>query len=232
MNRRKFLKTGIGAAAGAALAGRVVSPLEAASANPAVPSGDEIFGWVTDMYNFGKADRYGYRMPGTKSDHQNAEYIVKKFQQFGLADVKKESVPAAVAFPDKWTLTVRAAGKKDEEIPCCFLRYVKFTDAAGLSAPMVYVGAGRDEDYAKVDVKGKIMVADATSDGLRVSHARGNTPTKFVWPNSYYTYDPNSTLANDKSAENWPTTLARRIRTPCRKARRASSASWTSWAAT
>jgi len=25
---------------------------------------------VEDMYNFGKADRYGYRMPGTKSDRK------------------------------------------------------------------------------------------------------------------------------------------------------------------
>ena len=215
MNRRNFLKTGLGVAAGATLAGGVEHPLLAA-ASPTLPSNDEIFGWVEDMYNFGKADRYGYRMPGTKSDHQNAEYLLKKFQKFGLKDTRKESVPAAVAFPDKWTLTVRAEGKKEEDIPCSFLRYVKFTDASGLSAPMVYVGAGSDEDYAKVDVKGKIVVADATSDGLRVSHAR-NTPTKFAWPSSYFTYDPNGTLANDKNAENWPTTLARRYQDAVQK---------------
>ena len=69
MNRRNFLKTGLGVAAGATLAGGVQHPAWAA-ANPTLPSNDEIFGWVEDMYNFGKADRYGYRMPGTKSDRK------------------------------------------------------------------------------------------------------------------------------------------------------------------
>src|SRR6266849_3890950 len=96
MNRRNFLKKGLGVAAGATMAGGVQHPAWAA-ANPTLPSNDENFGWVEDMYNFGKADRYGYRIPGTKSDHQNAEYILKKFQKFGLKDTKKESVPAAVA---------------------------------------------------------------------------------------------------------------------------------------
>ncbi len=214
MNRRNFLKTGLGVAAGATLAGGGQRPMWAA-ANATLPSNDEIFSWVEDMYNFGKADRYGYRMPGTKSDHQNAEYILKKFQKFGLKETKKESVPAAVAFPDKWTLTVRAEGKKEEEIPCCFLRYVKFTDAAGLSAPMVYVGAGSDEDYAKVDVKGKIVVADVTSDGLRVPYTR--PAPKFTWPNSYFTYDPDGTLPSDKNDENWPTTLGRRYQDAVQK---------------
>lgn len=207
MNRRRFLKTGLSATAGAALVGAVTHPMWA-SANPSIPSNDEIFSWVEDIYNFGKVDRYGYRMPGTKSDHQNAEYILKKFQQFGLKDTKKESVPAAVAFPDKWTLTVRSEGKNDEEIPCYFMRYVKFTDAAGLSAPMVYVRTGSDEDYAKVDVKGKIVVADATSDGMRVPNVRPAI-TKFTWPKSYFTYDPDNTLYNDKNDENWPTTVGR-----------------------
>src|SRR5580704_15417366 len=116
MNRRKFLEAGIGAAAGAALVGNLPA-WSAAHEGAMLPSSDEIFGWVQDIYNFGKADRYGYRMPGTKSDKQNAEYLLAKFQKFGLKNTKMEPVPEAVAFPDKWKLTVRAGGK-EQEIPC------------------------------------------------------------------------------------------------------------------
>jgi len=83
-------------------------------------------------------------------------------------------------------------------------------------APMVYVGAGSDEEYAKVDVKGKIVVADATSDGLRVPYNRPSPP-KFTWPNSYFTYDPDNTLPNDKDTENFPTTLSRRYQEAVQK---------------
>jgi hypothetical protein len=158
----------MGTAAGAALAGSLPA-WAAGHEGAALPSSDEIFGWVQEIYNFGKADRYGYRMPGTKSDRQNAEYLLAKFQQFGLKNTKMEPVPEAVAFPDKWKLTVRGGGK-EQEIPCYFLRYVDFTPAAGVSAPLVYVGKGTPADFAKVDVKGKIVVGDVTGDGFRFPH--------------------------------------------------------------
>jgi hypothetical protein len=201
MGRRRFLKTGVSAAAGAALAGGLAYPSRAAATSTAVfLSNDELFGFVEDMWRFGNADRYGYRMPGTKSDHQCAEYLLKKFQDFGLKNTKIEPIPEAVALPDKWTLTVHAGGKSDE-MPCSFLRYAKFTDAEGVSAPMVYVGRGTDADFAKTDVKGKIVVADIVSDGMRVPLFRAN---KFEWPDSFFTYDPKGTLADDKNCENWP----------------------------
>src|ERR1700733_6975938 len=140
MNRRKFLQTGAAsAAAGAALVTGLKYPPAAAAAPAAhessLASPDEIFGWVQDMWTFGNEDRYGYRMPGTKSDKQNAEYILAKFNEFGLKDTKMEPPPIAFAFPDTWKLTVRG-GDKQEDIPCYFLRYAKFTDSSGTSAPM------------------------------------------------------------------------------------------------
>ena len=87
MNRRKFLKTGVDAAACAALAGTALAggayPAWAAGTpEPVISSGDDLFGFVEDMWRFGNADRYGYRMPGTvKSDKQNAEYIYKKIRK-------------------------------------------------------------------------------------------------------------------------------------------------------
>ena len=213
MDRRLFLKTGVGAVAGAASVAGVSSPLLASSAVAAtkhemLTSPDEIFGWVQDMWTFGNEDRYGYRMPGTKSDKQNAEYIFAKFNEFGLKDTKIEPHPVAVAFPDTWKLTVRAGGK-EMDLPCYFLRYAKFTDAKGITAPLVYVGKGTDADYQKIDVKGKIVVADVISDGTRVPLFHHNRYYS-MWPQSDFTYDPANTLADDKTSENWPNSFAPR----------------------
>jgi hypothetical protein len=209
MDRREFLEAGIGAAAGAALIGSLPA-WSAAHGAAELPSCDEIFGWVQDMYNFGKADRYGYRMPGTKSDKQNAEYLLAKFQKCGLKDTKLEPAPEAVAFPDAWKLTVRAGGK-EEEISCHFLRYANFTTAAGVSAPMVYVGKGTSEDFARVDAKGKIVVGDVTGEGFRIPSPQSahNWSMNFDefnknWPKTFFTYDPDNTLADDKNSESYP----------------------------
>lgn len=190
MNRRRFLHAGLGAAAGAWTGG--LARRSAAATPPTVPSTDEIFGWVEDIWRFGRADRYGYRMPGTKSDRQTAEYLQKKFVDFGLRDTRLEPLPVAAAFPDTWTLTVQTGGRA-EGIPCHFLRYARFTGPAGVSAPLVYVGLGTDADFDKVDVTGKIVVVDVVSDGLST-----------ISPHVFFRYDPQGTLAGDKVAENWP----------------------------
>lgn len=190
MNRRRFLYAGLGAAAGAWAGG--LAQRGAAATPPAVPSTDDLFGWVEDIWRFGHADRYGYRMPGTQSDRQTAEYLQKKFVDFGLHDTRMEPLPVAAAFPDTWTLTVRAGGNTDE-VPCHFLRYARFTGPAGVSAPLAYVGLGTDADFDKVDVAGKIVVVDVVSDGLAAASSR-----------VLFRYDPQGTLDGDKVSENWP----------------------------
>jgi hypothetical protein len=203
MNRRRFLNTGLMAMTAAGISNEISVPGWTAT-SPEAPSNDEMFGWVEDMYRFGQADRYGYRMPGTKSDRQCAEYLLKKFQQFGLKDAKMEPWPVAAAFPDRWDLTVRANGKT-ENIPCYFLRYVKFTGPSGISAPLVYVHEGNEADFAGVDVKGKIVVANVGSPGQ--VHPRTAEPDKFKWPESFFTYDPGNTLAGEKWADNYPLSI-------------------------
>jgi peptidase M28-like protein len=189
IDRRHFLETGLGVAAGAALA---AFPSAASAAAPAAADTAEIFGWIEDLWRFGRDDRYGYRMPGSKSDRQGAQYVFDRFAQFGLKNSRLEAIPAAVALPDRWTLTVRRDGRA-EEMPCCFLRYAKFTGAAGVSGPIVYVGHGTEADFARSDVRGKIVLADVVSDGWdRLS------------PYSFYKYDVHGTLAGDKARENWP----------------------------
>ena len=75
----------------------------------------------------------------------------------------------------------------------------------------MYVGKGTDEDYAKIDVRGKIVLADIVSDGARVPYFHAN---RFKWPDSLYTYDPGNTLADDYSSLTWPNSLSARATEP------------------
>src|SRR5882757_6280802 len=136
ISRRELLAGG-----GALTLASLAPGLAAAAAAPDAASNEESFRWVQEMYELGRQDRYGYRMPGTKSDHEAAHYLAGKLRQFGLSDVRLESVPIAVAFPDRWNLRVHAEGQT-EEVPCSFVRYCRYTPAEGVSAEMVYVGEG------------------------------------------------------------------------------------------
>jgi hypothetical protein len=156
-----------------------------------IPSNGEMFGWIKDIWKIGDEGQYGYRMPGTPADWAGAEYVADKFAEFGL-QTEIEDFFLPICFPDEWSLTISVNGV-DESIPAGFVRYAKFTD--GTSAPMVYVGTGTEEEFAAVDVAGKIAVVDLVAPGL---------PTAILGLFGMYTYDPENTLPGDKITENWP----------------------------
>jgi len=163
---------------------------------PRVPSEDEMFGWIEDMWEIGINGRYGYRMPGTHADLLGAQYTLEKFEEAGLEDAFMEPVPADLCFPDEWNLTVHSS-EGDEEISSYFLRYVGFTDEDGVTAPLVYVGAGSEEDFEGTDVEGKIVLVDI----LGAPWAYTGFLENFV----LYEYDPDGTFgAGEMATENWP----------------------------
>jgi hypothetical protein len=188
ISRRELLAGG-GALALASLAPDVATAA-AAAAGPA--SNEEIFGWVQELYELGRRDRYGYRMPGTRSDHEAAHYLADKLRRFGLSDVRLEPVPIAVAFPERWSLQVHAGGQT-EEVPCSFVRYCRYTAAEGVNAEMVYVGEGSKADFDRVDVKGKIVVVDMVVTGIMPTMG----PTLFA-------YDPDDTIKLEEGKAKWP----------------------------
>jgi hypothetical protein len=179
--------------AGALLAGLVPGLQAAVPTAPQGPvSNEEVFRWVEDLYELGRKDRYGYRMPGTKSDHEAAHYLARKLTGFGVPDVRLEPVPIAVAFPDRWSLKLRAGGRT-EDILCSFVRYCRYTPAEGVSAEMVYVGEGSPADFDRVDVKGKIVVVSMVVGGIMPTEG----PT-------FYTYDPDDTIELENGKAKWP----------------------------
>jgi hypothetical protein len=177
--------------------------LEASIAQPHVsvpgyegmPSNDEMFGWIETMWEFGDRDRYGWRMPGTRSDHQASAFLEQEFREAGLQQVRREAVSIPVHFPEYWSLTLQANGTS-EEIPCSFIRYAAGTPPEGVSGNLVFAGRGSKEEFqAKArEVAGHIAVVELYSDGYRINY--GNPP---IW-----TYDPNRTLAGDMYSETYP----------------------------
>ncbi len=157
-----------------------------------LPSNGEMNGWVRDLWNIGVRGEYGYRMPGTLADLQGTNYVLKKFQKFGLVNTFLEPVPATYSFPDTWKLEVNGTN-----MPCYFLRYVGFTSPQGLTAPLVYVGRGSDAEFDAVPggVAGKIVVVDIYALP---------TPTSAFLPATIFQYDPHGTLVGDNVMENWP----------------------------
>jgi hypothetical protein len=137
-------------------------------------------------------------MPGTQADIECAEYILDKFDMFGLKNTLLEPVPIPVSFPDVWSLTTHVEGV-DTSIPCGFVRYAAFTPPEGISAEMLYVGIGSPDDFAAADsasgVAGKIVVVDLFAPGI---------PMAALDIFDLYTYDPDNNLAGDKITENWP----------------------------
>jgi hypothetical protein len=169
-------------------------PLSAAMAGGMASSitDDDIMAWAKAMHALGVGDRYGYRMPGTASDHANANYIAGELRKLGLVDVMLEPVPVAIAFPDHWSLEIHLNGKR-EALPCSFLRYAGYTTPEGVTAELVHVGKGKAADFAAKDVRGKIVMVDV---GLP-----GGAPRMGA---DYYTLDRNGTIPQDEANFAWP----------------------------
>lgn len=159
-----------------------------------LPSTIEMYAWVWRLWLTGALSEYGYRMPGTDADHNAANYILDKFEDFGLQDTSLEPVSAPLSLPDRWSLTLQM-GTTGERIPSSFARYAGFTPPEGITAEMVYVGQGTPADFAAKSVAGKIVVVDVIAPP---------TPMSAFDPISLFVYDPDNTMPGDNAIENWP----------------------------
>jgi hypothetical protein len=110
---------------------------------------DDIRSWVSDLVSLGS------RRPGSAAERSAQQYIMDRYREFGLEDIRREPFEITVWNADQYTLTVNG-----RNIPCFYLPYSAFTPAEGLSADLVYLGEGREEDFAATDVAGKIVAVD------------------------------------------------------------------------
>ena len=109
-----------------------------------LPAEDEIFGWIETVV------AQGIRRPGYPADEWCERWLVERFTELGLQDVRLEPVELAVWTPRSASLTVWPEGDPGGalELPAFALPHTEPTD--GLEAVVTRLGAG--------DAKGAIAV--------------------------------------------------------------------------
>ncbi|MEU2234072.1 M28 family peptidase [Streptomyces vietnamensis] len=142
----------------------------------------------------------GFRMTGAPADEAAANYIADQFSSIGASSVRKEPVPV-----DAWTLKGASVTVEGRAMTASQFPGVPGTNGA-LTAPIVYVGQGRANDYTGKDVTGKLVLVDIEFDdywfNLTGEEARRRGAVGIVFTNGAntapYHADPNG-LASDES---------------------------------
>ena len=100
-----------------------------------------------------------HRRIGTEEAHEIENFLEKTCKELGLENVLKETFEVINWVATDWKLSIQA-NNETIEIPCFYTLNTEFTDKKGITAPLVYVGAGSKKDFRKTDVNGRIVVAD------------------------------------------------------------------------
>ncbi len=100
-----------------------------------------------------------HRRIGTEEAHEIEDFLVSKCKELGLESVNKEPVEVINWKATNWKLTISIKGK-EIVVPCFYVLNTGFTPDNGITAPLVYVGSGKEKDFKKIDVSDKIVVAD------------------------------------------------------------------------
>ena len=184
------------AAATAAIVLSASGPVHAASSSPdaavapataaatktkalPVPGNAEIFSWIRDL------TAHGYRRTGTPAGRRAAEYMVRRFTQFGLRDAHIETVRSYAWEAKRWGLKVGATPVDAFPVAHSFRGPGKTavgafsTGAKGRTAPLVDVGSGTAADFAKADVRGKVVLFDMRFLALPLSIFQ--VASEFYW---------------------------------------------------
>ena len=145
---------------------------------PVIPTKEDILSWIKIICNM------GYRRPGSDVGHKVEDFLVQTLRDFGVSDVKKDEMEVPLWEPKNWKFLIEIDGKK-EEIPSFFLVYTDFTSAEGISGELIHVLTGREIDFQKNDVKGKIAVIDFRNPPLNIGP---------LAKTALYVHDPENTI--------------------------------------
>jgi hypothetical protein len=115
---------------------------------------------IAERYRDQGHPQFWGRIAGTSGDVEDAQWLLKKYQQIGLTDTHSQTV---VFFhpqwaPESWEVTATAAGRTST-LPSAQPPYgATATDGKVLDLPAVYVGLGSEADFAGRDVRGKAVL--------------------------------------------------------------------------
>lgn len=108
-------------------------------------------------------DTIGARFAGTDGEKEAAEFIARKFEEYGLDKIDIEEFPFAT-----WRRGESAGLRITEpvvrELPCLALPYGAPTPAKGISGELIDIGPGTAEDIERLGdkIKNKVVYTDAS----------------------------------------------------------------------
>jgi len=152
--------------------------------------GAELHKYLEDLTEFSRqSERDGNllwgRVQGTKYERRAAEYVMNKFEEFGLKDVRMEEFPCVAPqwHPSELSLTLiggssPGAPKEDYVFKTAFAAFEPgVTPPEGIEAEVVYVGLGSPAELMGRDLEGKIaLVYSQVYEGVHIHSARSVVP--------------------------------------------------------
>jgi len=123
-----------------------------------LPTQDQIFGYITDMYNMGE------RRPGSLADHNAIAYLEARFRDLGYSDVHVEWSSFDYWEPVRWSLTVQPGNPESWEAHTFYVPYSGPTQPQGITAEVVDLGNISAPKWQ--DVAGKVVLVDIPATDL------------------------------------------------------------------
>ena len=119
---------------------------------------EELVG-ISRRYRDSVHPRFWGRIMGTESDAWNAEWIMARYREFGLTDVRSQPIDMPPQWmPQHWTVTASDGSRTVELVSAQPTYATPGTSGEGLDLEAVYVGMGSDADLALApDVRGKAV---------------------------------------------------------------------------
>jgi hypothetical protein len=108
------------------------------------------------------------RLSGSTEEKAAFDYIAEQCASFGM-EVRRYAVDALVSLPGSASLTVTIPEAQTFE--CLTHSASRATGPGGLTATLVYAGAGLAEDYARVDARGKIALVEGLAMAPKAADA-------------------------------------------------------------
>ena len=163
------------------------------------PTTERIHGWIRDLAAL------GHRRTGTPQGRRSAEYIERVLLEAGLEQVRIERAPTPC--PVVHAQELRVGGAAIETFWANGTGRIselgRFTHTLPADTPVVYLGAGWEEEFEGVDVAGKIVVCDIEFLPMTTEAAVARNERTEV-------YDPDGSLQipvhkyDIYSPNNWP----------------------------
>lgn len=108
--------------------------------------------------------KLGFRTAGSRGEKEAANYIEKAMKDLGLSNVRQDPVPVHAWDFGNATLEVNPSSGDKKTLTLSSYAGSPGTAASGITAEIVYAGAGTLFDYEDLDVEGKIVLVEFDMD--------------------------------------------------------------------